>query len=78
MWVSSRTLRRALVRVLLNLVKATVKFRSHKLKGNDTVFSPYTASFSVPKWDAGFPHKHGANVSCHALETRDAAHRSEE
>lgn len=41
-------------------------------------FSPYTRSFSVPKWEAGLPQRHGAKIACHAVETRDAEQRSED
>lgn len=61
MCVNCLTVNRAILSVLLNLVRAT-----------------YTLSFSVPKWEAGSPHRHGSKIACHAVDTRDAEHRSED
>lgn len=79
MCVSCLTVKRAILRVLLNLVRATqAECQSWIASFSLKHLSPYTLSFSVPKWEAGSPQRHGSKIACQAVDTRDTEHRSEE
>lgn len=79
MCVNCLTVNRAILSVLLNLVRATESRCQPWMVGFGLGHPlPYTLSFSVPKWEAGSPHRHGSKIAYHAEDTRDAEHRSED